>query len=72
MTFTTDGTCMVKMEHSGEEISAVLAESRQERKRLRKLGKVMETVYANTFGWPRSSGHTREGLDGAGGLSLVM
>ena len=46
MTFTTDATCMVKMEYSDEEISAVLNESRQERKRLRKLGKVMETVAA--------------------------
>ena len=27
MTFTTDGTCVVKMECSDEEISAVLAES---------------------------------------------
>ena len=37
---------MVKMEYSDEEISAALNESRQERKRLRKLGKVMETVAA--------------------------
>ena len=46
MTFTTDGTCMVKMKHSNEKISAVLNESRQERKRLRKLGKVMEIITA--------------------------
>ena len=35
---------MVKMEYWDEEISAVLAESRQARKYLRKLGKVTETV----------------------------
>ena len=46
MTFTTDGTRMLKMEYSDEEISAVLAESEEERKRLRKLGKVVETVAA--------------------------
>ena len=34
------------MAYLEEEISAVLAESEQERKRLRKLGKVMETVAA--------------------------
>ena len=37
---------VIKMECSEDEISAVLAESEQERKRLRKLGKVMETVAA--------------------------
>ena len=46
MTFTTDGPCMVKMEYSDEETSAVLNEARQERKRLRKLGNVMKTVAA--------------------------
>ena len=46
MTFPNDGICVIKMEHSTEEISAVLAASEQERKRLRKLGKVMETVAA--------------------------
>ena len=46
MTFTNDGTCMVKMEYLDEEIWAVLAGPEQERKRLRKLGKVMETVAA--------------------------
>ena len=44
MTFPNDGTCVMKMEYSEEEISALLAESEHERKRLRKLGKVMETV----------------------------
>ena len=46
MTFITDGTCVVKMEFSDEKILAVLAESRQARKYLRKLGKVTETVAA--------------------------
>ena len=46
MTFPNDGTCVIKMEYSEKEISAVHAESEQERKRLRKLGKVMETVAA--------------------------
>ena len=46
MTFITDGNCVIKMEYSDEKISAVLAESGQERKRLRKLGKVMKTVAA--------------------------
>ena len=46
MTFPNDGTCVIKREYSEEEISAVLAESEQERKHLRKLDKVMETVAA--------------------------
>ena len=46
ITFQNYGTCVVKMECSEEEISAVLAVSEQERKRLRKLDKVMETVAA--------------------------
>ena len=46
MTIPNDGTCVITMEYSEEEISAVLAESEQERKRLRKLGKVIETVAA--------------------------
>ena len=40
------GSSVIKMEYSEEEISAVLGASEQERKRLRKLGKVMETVAA--------------------------
>ena len=43
MTFPTS---VVKMEHSEEEILAVLGASEQERKRLQKQGKVMETVTA--------------------------
>ena len=46
MTSPNDGTGVVKMEYSEDEISAVLGASEQERKRLRKLGKVMETVAA--------------------------
>ena len=46
MTFTNDGSCVVKKQFSDDEISAVLAESRQVRKYLRKLGKVTETVAA--------------------------
>ena len=46
MIFPNDGTCVIKMEYSEEEISAVLGASEQERKRLQKLGKVMETVAA--------------------------
>ena len=46
MTFPNDGICVIKIKYSTEEISAVLAASEQERKRLRKLGKVMETVAA--------------------------
>ena len=47
MTFTNDSTCVVKKQYSDEEISAVLAESRQAQKHLRKLDKVTETVAAN-------------------------
>ena len=46
MTFPT-GSSVIKMEYSEEEISTVLGASEQERKHLRKLGKVMETVAAH-------------------------
>ena len=46
MTFPNDGTCVIKMEYSEEEISAVLAESEQGQTRLQKLSKVMEAVAA--------------------------
>ena len=46
MTFPNDGTCVVEKQYSDEEISAVLAESRQARKHLRKWGKVTEIVAA--------------------------
>ena len=44
MTFPNDDTCVIKMDYSEEEISAVLAESRQARKYMQKLAKVTETV----------------------------
>ena len=44
MTFPNDGTCVVEKQYSDEEISAVLAESRQVRKHLQKLGRVVKTV----------------------------
>ena len=47
MTFPNDGTCVVENQYSDEEISAVLAESRETRKYLQKLGRVMKTVAAN-------------------------
>ena len=46
MTFPNDGIYVIKMKYSEEEISALLAESEQERKHWRKLGKVIETVAA--------------------------
>ena len=46
MTFPNDGTCVIKMEYSEEEISAVIAESRQAQKHMQKLAKVTETVAA--------------------------
>ena len=46
MTFPNDGTGVVKMEYSEEEISAVLAELEQARKHRQKLAKVTETVAA--------------------------
>ena len=46
MTFPNDGTCVIKMEHSEEEISAALVESIQSRKHMRKLATVNETVAA--------------------------
>ena len=47
LTFPNDGTGVVRMEYSVDEISAVLGASEQERKPLRKLSKVMETVAAH-------------------------
>ena len=46
MTFTSDGTCVVKKQYSDDEISAVYAESRQARNHVREFGKVTETVAA--------------------------
>ena len=47
MTFSSDSSMMVKIEYSEEKISAVLAKSREARKHLRKLGRVMKTVAAH-------------------------
>ena len=70
MTFLTG---VVKMEYSEEVISAVLGASEQERKRLQKQGKVMETVAAYRLKelqyfqarkqlatWGRTHGHDRD------------
>ena len=44
MTLSTDGSCVVENKYSEDEISPMIAESREARKHLRKLGKVMKTV----------------------------
>ena len=44
MMFPNDGTCVIKMEYSEEEISAVVTESRPAQKQMQKLVKVTETV----------------------------
>ena len=44
MTFSNDGSCVVEKQYSEDKISAILAKSREARKRLRKLGRVMKTV----------------------------
>ena len=46
ITFPNDGSSVIKMEYSEEEISAVLAESRQARKHMQKLAKATEIVAA--------------------------
>ena len=46
ITFPNDGTGVVKIEHSEDEISAVLAESEQARKHRQKLANVTEIVAA--------------------------
>ena len=47
MTFSTDSSMVVKMKCSEDEISAMLADSREARKHLRKLGRVIKTVVAH-------------------------
>ena len=47
MTFPNDGTCVVEKQYSNEKVSTVFAESRQARKHLQKLGKVVKTVAAH-------------------------
>ena len=77
MTFPNDGTCVIKMEYSEEKISAVLVESRQSRKQMRKSGTVTETVAAYRLRemknlqaveklatWKRTYGYDRIATDG--------
>ena len=76
ITFPNDDTYVIKMECSEEEISAVLAESEQEQKRLRKLDKVMVTAAAYRLKeiknfqareqlatWRRAHGYDRNAAD---------
>ena len=44
MTFSTGSSCVVKMKHSENEMSAMIAEAREACKRLRKLGMIRKTV----------------------------
>ena len=44
MTFSTGSSCVVKMKYSEDGMSAMIAESREACKHLRKLGKIMKTV----------------------------
>ena len=46
MTFSTDGS-MVKLKYTEDEMSAIIAESREARKPLRKLGMIRKTVAAH-------------------------
>ena len=47
MTFSTDDSCVVENKYSEDEIAAITTESREARKHLRKLGRVMKTVVAH-------------------------
>ena len=47
MTFSTDSSCVVKMMYTEDEMSAMVAESRESCKRLRKLGVIMKIVAAH-------------------------
>ena len=49
MTFSNDGSCVVEKQYSEDEVSAILAESREARNNLRKLGRVMKTVSTHRF-----------------------
>ena len=44
MTFSIDRSYVVKMKYSKDEMSAMIAESREACKRLQKLGRIMKTV----------------------------
>ena len=49
MTISNDGTCVVKNIYSEEEISAVLAETREAQKNLQELSRVMKTVATHSI-----------------------
>ena len=44
MTFSTGSSCVAKIKYSEDEMSAMIAESREACKRLRKLGMIRKTV----------------------------
>ena len=71
ITFPNDGTCVIKMKGSEEKISAILAESEQEQKRLRKLDKVMETAAAYRLKETKKSKQESSWLPG-GGLMVTI
>ena len=49
---TNDDSMVVKMKYSEDEISAIIADSREARKHLWKLGRVMKTVAAHRLKEP--------------------
>ena len=72
MPFSTDSSMVVKMRYSEDEMSAMLAESKEARKHLRKMGKIMKTaathrlkelrhlhVVEKVATWRRTSGFDR-------------
>ena len=44
MTFSTGSSCVMEMKYSEDEMSAIIAESREAYKRLQKLGMIRKTV----------------------------
>ena len=83
MTFPNDGTSVVKMKYSEEQISVVFAESEQARKHMQKLAKVTETVAAYRLRemknlqaveklatWRRVYGYNRIAADDISGLAV--
>ena len=47
MTFSTDDSCVIENKYSEDDISAMIVQSKEARKYLRKLGRVMKTVATN-------------------------
>ena len=47
MTFSNDGSCVVENNYSEDKIVEMIVQSRETRKHLRKLGRVMKTVAAH-------------------------